>query len=244
MPVNFVIPDRIPATLTFPKANLTLFKRAEKIQEIQAKLACILRLPLEKIEIRNISILRASGKLEALDVDLSVARLSSNGFVRCMVFNDDTIVTNMRRNLQSTTDSIVVNYDVVSPPEEIAIASMSDLNAAITGDASMVAFASSVGSSGMSAGVVPISDSGSSTQPAGSVMNPIAIGVGVAVGAAAIIGIGVAMNIYRNSKRRQARQIIQPATAVWRHSVIQQNPAHGNVQGSTRVVYAPGQIRV
>jgi hypothetical protein len=251
LPINFKIPDRLPAALTFPRANISMFKNAEKLQEIQAKLACILRLPLENIELRNISILRATGKLEALDIDVTVARLSSNGSMRCIVFKDDPVVPqttpgvtvgSVRRNLQMTTESVVVNYDIVSPPEEIAIASSSELSAVISGDASMVAFANSVGSTGLSAGVTPISGDGGSGQTVDGGMNTIAVGIGVAVGAVAVIGVGVAFNVYSNRKRRQARHVIQ--SAVWRHSVVQQNPAHNSVQGSTRVVYTPGQIRV
>ena len=263
-PTSFVIPERMPAELKFPRANLTIFKRPEKIQEIQAKLACALRLPLEKIEIWNISILRATGKLEALDIDVSVARLSSNGSARCMVFKDDPIVPQVtsaavaRRNLQgSSGDTIVVNYDIVSPTEEIATSPSSELNAAITGDASMMAFANSVGSAGMTAEVSSISaPAGSGVAPAGasngptsagtgttqasSTISAIGVGVGVAVGAVAIVGVGIAVRMYRNRKRRQARQVIHPVGGtVWRQSVVQANPAHGSV----RAMYAPGQVR-
>lgn len=269
-PTSFVIPERMPAELKFPKANLTMFKKPEKIQEIQAKLACALRLPLEKIEIRNISILRATGKLEALDIDVSVARLSSNGSARCMVFKDDPVVPQVtsaavaRRNLQGTSgDSIVVNYDIVSPPEEIATSPSGDLNAAITGDASMLAFANSVGSAGMTAevssvqaatgggggsGVAPAGasnsptsgGSGSGTTQAPSTISAIGVGIGVAVGAVAVVGVGIAVRMYSNRKRRQARQVVQPVGGtVWRQSVVQANPAHGSV----RAMYAPGQVR-
>lgn len=193
-------------------------------------IACALRVPLEKIEIRNITLLRASGVLEALNIDVTVARLTSNGVVLCMVFNDSPIVIQVGwRMLQGGTDSIVVNYDIVSPPVEIASASANDLNAAITGDANMAAFVKSVGSTDV------VGDSGSGSSSSSSGMNAVGIGVGVAVGAAGIIGMGIAAYMYQDRKRHHVRQAIRPmpTAAGWHPSVVTVNPSHtpGHVRG-------------
>ena len=228
MPTNFVIPDRISAELKFPKANLTLFRKAEKLQEIQAKIACALRLPLEKVEIRNITLLRETGILETLDIDVTVARLTSNGFILCMVFKDSPIVPQVgRRMLQGSTDSIVVNYDIVSPPVEIASASTNDLNAAITGDASIAAFAKSVGSTGVVGSGSSDSGGGDTVVAPDNSMTAVGIGVGVAVGAAGIIGMGIAAYMYQDRKRHHVRQAIRPVptAAGWHPSVVTVNPS-------------------
>lgn len=260
-PTNFVMPERMPAAITFPKANLTMFKKPEKIQEIQAKLACALRLPLEKIEIRNITIQRATGKLEALDIDVSVARLSSNGTTKCLIFSEDYTPQSTPRSLrrlQAAQDSIVVSYDIVSPPEEIATSSANDLNTAITGDVSMMAFANSVGSNGLSAEVsTPASISSNTgatgaTAPVGSSSpnamtvqgqssNTLGVGIGVGGGAVAIIAIGIALTTYQIKKRKRLQKAIQSTPPV---DIVRMNPVRANSVNSTRVMFTPNQSRV
>jgi hypothetical protein len=258
-PTRFVIPERMPAALTFPKANLTVFKKPEKIQEIQAKLACALRIPLEKIEIRNITLRKASGLIEALDIDVSVARLSSNGTTKCMVFNDDsTVQPRSLRQLQSAQDSIVVSYDIVSPPEEIATSTTNDLNTAITGDVSLIAFANSVGSTSMSAEVSAISantatgpapnnptapnepNAMAGTGQATSPINTVGIGVGVGVAAIGMIGVGVALTMYQRHKRR-VKKAVQSTPPV---DIVKINPVRANSVNSSRTIFTPSQARV
>jgi hypothetical protein len=234
LPTNYIIPERISALLTFPKGNITILRKPEKLQEIQAKIACALRLSLEQIELRNISIARITGKLEVLDIDLSMARLISNGLSSCMILTDNVVDQPTLRRQLMATDSIVVSYDIINPPEEIILA---DTNAALIADGNLLAFANSIGSPNVIPGIepqVPAESSSSSSSIVGVI-------VGATFGGIAVVGVAFAVSYYVVKRRQRPHAIIRSV----RSSDVLWSNANGNpLDASRRVVYIPGQIRI
>jgi hypothetical protein len=234
LPTNYIMPERISALLTFPKGNITILRKPEKLQEIQAKIACALRLSLEQIELRNISIARITGKLEVLDIDLSMARLISNGLSSCMILTDNVVDQPTLRRQLMATDSIVVSYDIINPPEEIILA---DTNAALIADGNLLAFANSIGSPNIIPGIEPQVPAAPSPSPS-SIVGVI---VGATFGGIVVVGIAFAVSYYVVKRRQRPHAIIRSAQS----SDVLWSNANGNpLDTSRRVIYIPGQIRI
>lgn len=241
LPINFTLPERIPAFLSFPRANVTEIVRPEKLQEIQAKIACALRIPLEHIEITNITIQRGlSGLEEIVHTDLSIARLSSSGLVQCML-----IRTRRLRNLQgssSSEDTVNVNYDIIAPTEEIMTA---DFATVISSDVGINELAISMGGGSVSGGQSPTTSSTSSTNGT-SAVNTVGIGIGVACGFIVLITLSVMISRLQ-SRRRTGGQRITGRPSVSRVVILsQENPivSAPSFHESHRVVFKPHGARV
>jgi hypothetical protein len=255
LPINFTLPDRLPATISFPRANVTELIRPAKLQEIQASIACAVRMPLENIEIKNITIRRAlTGLEEPVVADLSVARLNSNGSVQCLVIREQPrlrlrLRLRQVRRLQTTEDSVNVQYDIVAPTED---AMTTDLGSVLSGDATMNALASSVG------GTSVVATTGGQQQPqpqpqppsspttSASSVNMIG-GIVGAVGG--VIAIAVAGAMIVQSQRNRNRTVSATTRTAHSSSVIvvtQENPiTHpANMNQSQRVVFTPNGARV
>jgi hypothetical protein len=250
LPINFTLPDRLPATISFPRANVTELIRPAKLQEIQATIACAVRMPLENIEIKNITIRRAlTGVEEPVNVDLSVARLRSNGSVQCMVVRTSAPAQRrLRRSLQ-TEDSVNVQYDIIAPTED---AMTTDLDTALTGDATMNAIASSVGSTTLVAttGGQPQGTSAppASTQSTTKDMGTIGIIVGTVGGVIAVAAISAlvihSQRVRKQSVRANMRSRASQSPVVM---ITQENPithTTSSVQQSQRIVFSPNGARV
>ena len=242
LPINFTLPERIPAILSLPRANVTEMVRPEKLQEMQAKIACALRMPLENIEITNITIRRGlSGVEEIVNADLSVARLSSSGVVQCML-----IRTRRLRSLQgssSSEDTVHVTYDIITPTEEIMTA---DLASVVSNDAGINELAISVGGSPFVSGGLQTSSPTSSTHNDTSAVNMVGIGIGVACGFIVLITLSVMVSRLQ-SRRRTSGQRITGRPSVSRVVILsQENPIASapSFHESHRVVFKPHGARV
>jgi hypothetical protein len=224
--------------------------RPAKLQEIQATIACAVRMPLENIEIKNITIRRAlTGVEEPVNVDLSVARLRSNGSVQCMVVRTSAPAQRrLRRSLQ-TEDSVNVQYDIIAPTED---AMTTDLDTALTGDATMNAIASSVGSTTLVAttGGQPQGTSAppASTQSTTKDMGTIGIIVGTVGGVIAVAAISAlvihSQRVRKQSVRANMRSRASQSPVVM---ITQENPithTTSSVQQSQRIVFSPNGARV
>ena len=253
LPINFTLPDRLPATISFPRANVTELIRPAKLQEIQASIACAVRMPLENIEIKNITIRRAlTGLEEPVVADLSVARLNSNGSVQCLVIREQPrLRLRQVRRLQTTEDSVNVQYDIVAPTED---AMTTDLGSVLSGDATMNALATSVGGTSVVATTggqqqqQPQPQQPSSPTTSSSSVNMIG-GIVGAIGG--VIAIAVAGAMIVQSQRNRNRNRTVSATTRSSHSssvivVTQENPiTHpANASQSQRVVFTPYGARV
>ena len=247
LPINFTLPDRLPATISFPRANVTELIRPAKLQEIQATIACAVRMPLENIEIKNITIRRAlTGVEEPVNVDLSVARLRSNGSVQCMVVRTSAPAQRrLRRSLQ-TEDSVNVQYDIVAPTED---AMTTDLDTALTGDATMNAIASSVGSTSIVA-----TTGGQQQQPqqqqqptSSSNINTIGVIIGSVGGLIAVIAVSALVVQTQRNRRNTVSATTRTSHSQSVIMVTQENPithTTSSVQQSQRIVFTPNGARV
>ena len=248
LPINFTLPDRLPATISFPRANVTELIRPAKLQEIQATIACAVRMPLENIEIKNITIRRAlTGVEEPVNVDLSVARLRSNGSVQCMVVRTSAPAQRrLRRSLQ-TEDSVNVQYDIVAPTED---AMTTDLDTALTGDATMNAIASSVGSTTLVATTgqtqpQPQQQPQQQTTPSSNI-NTIGVIIGSVGGLIAVIAVSALVVQTQRNRRNTVSATTRTSHSQSVIMVTQENPiSHpANATQSQRVVFTPYGARV
>lgn len=247
LPANFTLPDRLPATISFPRANVTELIRPAKLQEIQASIACAIRMPLENIEIKNITIRRAlTGVEEPVKVDLSVARLQSNGTVQCLVVGTSAPAQRrLRRHLQTTEDSVNVQYDIIAPTEDAMI---TDLNTALTGDATMNAIASSVGSTSIVAttGQTQQQPQQIASSSSSSSINNVGVIIGSVGGLIAVIAVSALIVQTQRSRRNTVSATTRMSHAPSVIMVTQENPiSHpANVTQSQRVVFTPYGARV
>jgi hypothetical protein len=252
LPINFTLPDRLPAVISFPRANVTELIRPAKLQEIQASIACAVRMPLENIEIKNITIRRAlTGLEERIDADLASARLNSNGSVKCLVVNTGapapatTSNTRLRRLQQE--DSVNVQYDIVAPTED---AMTTDLDAVLSSDAGMNALASSVGSTSVVAittGGQPQTQSVQPPSPSTTSVNTVGVIVGSVGGLVAVIAFSaLVVQTQRNRRPTVSSATTRMSNAPSVIVVTQENPiSHpANATQSQRVVFTPYGARV
>jgi hypothetical protein len=245
LPINFTLPDRLPAVISFPRANVTELIRPAKLQEIQASIACAVRMPLENIEIKNITIRRAlTGLEEPVNVDLSVARLRSNGSVQCMVVRTSAPAQRRLRRLQQE-DTVNVQYDIVAPTED---AMTTDLDTALTGDATMNAIASSVGGTSV---VATTGQTQQQQQPQqqttpSSNINTIGIIIGSVGGLIAVIALSALVVQTQRNRRSTVSATTRASHAPSVIVVTQENPiSHpANATQSQRVVFTPYGARV
>jgi len=201
-------------------------------------------MPLENIEIKNITIRRAlTGVEEPVNVDLSVARLRSNGSVQCLVVR--TTAPRLRRRLQAE-DSVNVQYDIVAPTEDAMTA---DLDTALTTDATMNAIASSVGSTTL----VATTGGQPQTQPVqqppsspSSSINTIGVIIGSVGGLFAVIAVSALVVQTQRSRRNTISATTRMSNAPSVIVMTQENPINNpaNVQQSQRIVFTPYGARV
>jgi hypothetical protein len=147
------IPPYIPSRVSFTDGDPTHFEEPQKIQEVQASIACTLRLPLEKIRIESIKILTLStGVSTDIHIDPSEYLMTSNGSIVCYETVSGARLLRSRR-LQNTDIQIDVNYLIVNPPIEILALNATEFAAVIQSSPTIQTVAQSVGSSGVASEV-------------------------------------------------------------------------------------------
>ena len=216
--------------------------KPEKIQELQASLACTLMLPLEKIQIDALYSVTAAGTRTRLPIDPRSFAMSSNGETGCFLPNR-TATTGPRRLrlLQATGDHIQVDYTIVEPPQEITELSMAQLSTILASSPVMTEMSASVGGTGVEAAApagdaAPAPSSGaeslsSSATPLGSM---IAYGVGAAGGFTIFIAIAVMIRMRNKQKETKTTSVTEVPQSTVRVIVLdnatQFNPLHVHPQ--------------
>jgi hypothetical protein len=117
------------------------------IQNIQAAVACSLRVPPEQVTIRNITVTTTTGTVWNPAIP---PQLAANGTIVC--YNTTAAAAPAPRLLRAlaTTDAgIAVDYTVDSPPD--AALSSADLTAALSTSPMMMDLAAAVGATGVTA---------------------------------------------------------------------------------------------
>jgi len=222
----------ISSSIIFPKANHTLLREPVKLQELQIILACILRMPLEGIEITNI----ATSSID-LPFDTSIARLNSNGQIVCINLPSASIIQGLALRRLQVVDT-TVSYNILNP-NNIFMTDKNSFATTVATDQNMISYANSVGSTNPTV-IPPIvlftlispEPSTAPTQPAsaGAIVGGIFGGILVA---GLIIVAVLAMAHLRNRTR--------PVTATKKPSVNISNPL--NYTNSSHVVFAPVPTR-
>jgi hypothetical protein len=195
-------PAYIDARMTIAGANATEAAKPERIQQVQASLACTLRMPLENIRIQNIMVTDADGVESRVPVDPTAFMMVGDGSSDCYEFRNLTRNRRLLRALSgSSTGAIHIDYAIVAPSDEILAMDTAQFNDVLSKSPVLIAASTAVGGTGVTAvatdtrRVVYVRPS---TSPGATVADSIdmrlALGVGISCFAAVIIA--TAMSIF------------------------------------------------
>ena len=209
------IPQYIPSRITFQQGDSAVIQRPEKIQEIQASLACTLRIPLEKVLIKTIySVTLSTGVREQLSIDPTQYMLNSAGVIECFSFNATSTRLSERRNLQKQDKQIDIDYLIINPPVEIAVLNQTEFTQILEESQVVKTLAQSIGSNDISSAIMFESYLVADPSPSPSLHSEKSssfpnYGIGILGAAGGIIGIGILMFVghrLMKSKRRSQRR--------------------------------------
>jgi hypothetical protein len=214
-----VIPPYMPSRVSFTDGNPTQFEEPQKVQEIQASIACTLRMPLEKIRVENITILTIStGERTKVAVDPSDFMMESNGTVVCYEVASSA---RLLRALQSTDIQVDVDYLIVKPTADILALNTSQFAEIIRTSPVIQTLAQSVGSTGVAAEVTVASYAGIQSAAAAPIspssqMQFPTYGIGILGGGGGLIvfaslGVGYYMYKRKQKKIKSPLQTTSPA---------------------------------
>jgi hypothetical protein len=121
-----------------------------------AQLACALRVPLENIQIKNIT-QTVGGRVVIVPYDPSMASMVSNGQIVCFVVNTNATAPRALRSLRALTTDSSVNVDYVISDPTPAILSMdtTDFSSTLSADPAIIDIALLLESSGVVADAPP-----------------------------------------------------------------------------------------
>jgi hypothetical protein len=235
-PSQFVFPVSPPASvaasLIFPKANYTLLRTPAKLQELQIILACILELPLEGIDIVDISTNSAS-----VPFDASIPRLNSNGEIVCITLPSVSSTQGAAGRSLQTADT-TVSYNILNANNLLTI----DKNTFATSvgtDPNMISFSNSIGSN-IPTAVPPIilfsiiSPDPSSAPPPAPIAGAIVGGIFGGILIAGVLGVAVLAVV-------RLRNRMPPITSTKKPSLAISNPL--NCTNDSHVLFNPVPTR-
>ena len=226
MEPNVERPLYIQSTLRLSSANETAIQKPEKLQEIQASIACSLRMPIENVRIMNITVLQRDGSRKVIIPDFTP--LSGNGSVQCFTLIKNNAQRLLRSRTLQQTGSVDIDYIIIDPSVDILSLTPTEF-AAIMGDSpSIASVAASVGSTGVSVSSESAQSSTETTTSSGSPVNIGAIAGGI-VGSIAIAIVGIAT--YKITTRK--KRIVSTATT---EVVSKSNPLQTT---SVRMIFTP-----
>jgi hypothetical protein len=253
---NIIKPPIIITSIIVQNANTSILIQPDKLQQLQASLACALQTPLENIQIINITYIDSQGTHNYILYDKSIPRLSSNGTIACYIQSNSTTTTSRRlsRNLQ-VAEQTVIDYAIIDPPIEIVSMDPSTFTESLIGSAPIQDLAEQLGSTGLDV-IVPIEllteqaaleQGQQQAQQQLSANTPIEASsdnkIGIYVGSfLAVGGIGalIAAIIIQKRKATPGKSLTS------RVEVIEVNPISRNKLSETlsaRAVYLPNQAR-
>jgi hypothetical protein len=223
-------PPYIQSTLRFLAANESAIRKSEKLQEIQASLACSLRMPVENIRIMNITVLQADGSRKVIIPEFTP--LSGNGSVHCFTLMERSSSRLLRSRSLQQVGSVDIDYVIVDPTVDILSLTPAEFSAVVGSSSVVAAVAASVGSTGVS---VSSESTAQSTTPASSSGSTIQVGAvaGGVVGGIVIAAIGA--TIYRIATRKKRIVRTAPVAEVHRSNPLQTS--------SARMVFTPATTR-
>jgi hypothetical protein len=226
----------LESSLRFFNANPTVVNKTETLQRFVTNIACALRLPFERIQIKNITH-RMRNATRILPFDPALVSLSSNGEVVCFVeeamngamngtmngtmngaMNGAANATgSMGRRLADGDASVDINYIIVEPPLEILTMNPAEFSMTLSSEPAIAALATTLGSTGISAEApaeLALSGGGGETAPPpANGSSSSGIGIPVLVGGilgglfiGAVIVMGAVVLVSRRNARRERSQ--------------------------------------
>lgn len=218
-PLPSVIPKEFVSVAKFDNLNQTELTKIPKLKEIQVKLSCIFRTAVEKIKIRNVTLIKENGIRQAIKWDATELDNADVPEVDCLA------PARLLRGLQAVSSNVEVEYEVVDPPAE---AFAMDVNS-ITAPTANAPTSSSTGTQ-------------NTVQP-DSQPSPIVVGLAGAASAFVVVAAVVAVMKYYDRQRR-----VSPLNTRQQRVRVSMNPlemaARSTVGSSSRSAFNPQRSRV
>jgi hypothetical protein len=208
-------PSRYPRqtfNLLFQNANNTLIRSSPKLQQLQTALACVVQTPLENIELTSMSV---------GSTDLPFTKPQGSGAPNCTVA---ARLLYRQRRLQAANTDTTVSFDLLNAPYVSQTAFQTD--------PTILAFATSVGSSGQVSGApVPAPASTNIGTNAGAIVGGL-LGAICAVG---IAGFGIMYVRSQRTRRPVSRTESLPKTQARINPLVSSN---------NRISYSPAVVKM
>jgi hypothetical protein len=193
----------IETKLVIPGADAVLLGTGEKIQELQASLACTLRIPLEKIRIQSFIKIFANGVREELSVNPADFYIIGDGTVECYT----TGPVGSGRRIQSVggQETVEVKYVIVEPPRAITDLSLTQLTTVLASSSVLVNTVQSIGGTSIEAvaatpTIAAPTESNGVIEMMKQIVGPSIGGIGG--GILIIAGVIVGVKMYKKHKQR------------------------------------------
>jgi hypothetical protein len=259
-PSRFPVRSRIPAptsivamesTLHIYNPNTTRLNNTGTLQQITASIACALRLPLEQIQLKNIT-KRVGNNVTVIVFDPSLVVLSSNGIAVCFVAGGRRLL----RRLSTTDTSLDIQYIVIDPTLSLLSMNPAEFSSVVGSDPAIQSLVTTLEGSGAAVEAPPELALATDSVPApaapsdatgASITVPVV--VGVVLGAAVISGFvaaGVVLFLNRTRKPSLPAATASKSPAVLYvvpEAVNTVNPMSGPTS-QTRMTFQPQGTRV
>ena len=246
-------PPVIISQISLLGANSALISRNDKLQELQTNLACTLHMPLENVQINNISYIK--GLLNTLiDFDRTVPALQSSGLVLCLQYGASPLPMPSQRRLGAIDERVVVDYAVIDPSDDILNLDASAFISVMQSSPSLNGFSASIGGTNVVASTIAApadtqSPAGTGTGSGAGVDDPASawkIALGASIGGAFVVA--AAIIAYKFSARKRPQQIASTHNVM---NVIQTHTPYEpsdtpkpSLMLAERSIYNPLQSRV
>jgi hypothetical protein len=232
-------PAYIDARMTVAGGNATEMAKPERVQQMQASLACTLRIPLENIRIQNITTTDAAGRKSRIPIDPATVMMVGDGSTECYDFSANR---RMLRSLTATGGAIEVDYTIVNPTDAILTMDTTQFNDVISQSPIMIAAAISVGGTGASAQAVdsqkvdapvPSASASASASPQGIILSSTGVGssildmrtaTGIGIGGVALLGLATVMATFYYKESKKAKRLLREANAKAKATETNGNP--------------------
>lgn len=175
-PIPSILPREFVSVAKFDSFNQTEITKIPKLKEIQVKLSCIFRTAVEKIKIRNVTIIKENGIRQIIKWNATEFDTADVPEVDCLAPN------RLLRGLQAAASNIEVEYEVVDPPAEAFTMDVSSITAPTAN--------------------APTSSESQSTVPTNSQPSPVVVGIVGAASAFVVVAAVVAVMKYVDRQRR------------------------------------------
>jgi hypothetical protein len=242
MPSSVIKPHIINTGITIPGANTTGIVQPDKLQQLQASLACALQTPVENIQIMNITYTDSTGMVQTIQFDRSIPQLSNNGSTACLVPGPAA------RRLQvvgASEGSVHIDYAIIDPSAEIIVMDSTQFVDAVVSAQIVQDYVAAVGGTAVDANVpaelfaaievaAMAAPSGAEAPAGTNNTTPVAAILGILGGVALI---GLAVFVYQKRANKPIIRTVQ---------VVEMNPVSRQFGKdlSERQIYLPNQTRV